>query len=306
MSISLDSFALSNDAEINVSAEIFDKDAFKEKVAAKISKLAPLPALALEILQTAESENVDFDKLAKKIANEPIVTAKILKFANSAANRAVNELKTLEECITRLGLDRVKNLCIACCLSGSVDRSFKCFPYENSGFWQHALVVGQLTKLVADHFELEELNRCELFLAGLLHDIGKLVADSFLDSPITSLGRTGVEEEIQLCGHSHTEIGVRVADKWNLPNYINCVIAGHHQVSAGLSYPEHTAVVHIADIISNNLQYGLAEHAAEVVLDDIQVEALNLLEISKEQLGEFYESILEQKDSLDAICQIMK
>jgi putative nucleotidyltransferase with HDIG domain len=201
----------------------------------QVNQLAPLPAVAMKVLQLAED-------VASTIATDQALTARLLRLANSAYFAAGREITTVRDAVVLLGMAEVRRLVLTTALMGnfSDDTGALSLP----AFWGHALAVGMVAEVMARHTGLATPE--EAFTAGILHDIGKLVMNQYakehLDAAValaTSKGLPMERAEAEVFGFSHPQLGRRLAQNWRLPPALAAAIADHHRVPGtehGLSY----------------------------------------------------------------------
>ena len=147
----------------------------------KIDYLPPMPVVAQEILIASNDHTSDMDDIAQIIKKDPALTAKIVGMANSAFFGFGRNVTTLEQAIINvLGLDLVKGFALSLAMSG-VFNPEKCENFDLKRYWCSAFLTAELATGFANHIDSKQsLDPNELYLYGLLHNIGILVlADRF-------------------------------------------------------------------------------------------------------------------------------
>jgi HD-like signal output (HDOD) protein len=137
-----------------------------------VARLPAMPQILLKLLEQCQAEEIGMTALAELIAKDPGMTGKILGVANSSAYHRTNRTVGLEQSLTLLGTDMIKTLVI----SESVFQVFNNFTHSNStdlrGFWQHSLSAAVMARDIAGKISYPHVE--EAYLAGLLHDVGRL------------------------------------------------------------------------------------------------------------------------------------
>jgi putative nucleotidyltransferase with HDIG domain len=197
----------------------------------RVNQLAPLPAVALRVLQLAEDQRTSAADLASVIATDQAMTAKLLRLANSAYFAAGREITTVRDAIVLLGMVEIRRLVLTTALMGQ----FTGDPgtLNVAAFWGHALAVGMVAEVMARNTGLATPE--EAFTAGILHDIGKLVMVQYLkehfDAAATFATTKGVplhRAEAEVFGFDHPMLGRKLAEVWRLPQGLVDAIAHHH------------------------------------------------------------------------------
>lgn len=227
-----------------------------KKLVGQMTRLPSIPTLYMEIVDKANQPDSSLEDVARIIARDPGMTAKILKLVNSAFFGLRRELSSTEEAVAYIGLDTIKSLVLSI-------HAFAQFAHANAGgltmesLWAHSLNVAARSKLIA---QLEQADRKavdEAFTAGMLHDIGKLVLAANMPEVFAQSVRLAEENglefyraEIQVLGASHADIGGYLLGLWGLPVPVVEAIALHHQ-PALIPQPAFSplTIVHAADVL---------------------------------------------------------
>ncbi len=201
-----------------------------ESFVRQVNDLAPLPAVALKVLQLAENDDVSAHDLASAIATDQAMTATVLKLANSAYYAAGREITTVRDAVVLLGMVEVRRLALTTALMG---RFVDSGALSIVSFWGHALAVGMVAEVMARNTRLAPPE--EAYTAGILHDIGKLIMNQYAQehfdaaaSLATNKGLPLERAEAEVFGFSHAQLGGRLAEVWRLPAALAEAIAEHH------------------------------------------------------------------------------
>jgi HD-like signal output (HDOD) protein len=227
-----------------------------KKLVGQMTRLPSIPTLYMEIVDKANQPDAPLEDVARIIARDPGMTAKILKLVNSAFFGLRRELSSTEEAVAYIGLDTIKSLVLSL-------HAFSQFAHADAGgltmesLWAHSLNVAARAKQIA---QLEQADRKavdEAFAAGMLHDIGKLVLAANMPELFAQSVRlakaNGLEfyqAEIQVLGASHADIGGYLLGLWGLPVPVVEAIALHHQPGL-MPQPSFgpLTIVHAADAL---------------------------------------------------------
>jgi HD-like signal output (HDOD) protein len=222
-------------------------------------ELVSLPEIFYQIEAVINNPRSSAFQIAEVISKDPSLSAKLLRIVNSAFYGFPKQVDTISRAVAMVGSDQLHLLT----LGTSVIALFRDIPSTlmNMGwFWKHSLACGITARLIGSYKNF--LNIEQLFISGLLHDLGKLII--FKNHPreaAAALNQAGRSEsfhylmEQTLLGFDHLQVGLALAEKWKLPLSLQQAIGGHHDP---LRYPPSvdSAVVHMADNLVNALGYG--------------------------------------------------
>jgi len=236
-------------------------------------ELVSLPEIFYQIEAVINNPRSSAFQIAEVISKDPSLSAKLLRIVNSAFYGFPKQVDTISRAVAIVGSDQLHLLT----LGTSVIALFRDIPsgLMNMGwFWKHSLACGITARLIASYKNF--LNIEQLFISGLLHDLGKLII--FKNHPreaAAALIQAGRSEsfhylmEQTFFGFDHLQVGLALAEKWKLPLSLQQAIGGHHDP---LKYPPSVdaAVVNIADNLVNALGYGSSgEHLVNPGVVDV-------------------------------------
>lgn len=198
--------------------------------------------------------------ISKIITEDQGLTARILRLANSPMFGYYSKVDSITKAVTIIGTQQLRDLALA----SSVMGVFRDIPEEiinMTHFWQHSIACGIVARCLA--VSLRENNVERYFVAGILHDIGQLIMCTGVPAIARELmvtSRTRHEpyvltERAEL-GFDHGELGGALLTNWKIPQNIGEPVAYHHEPHLSPSYPLEAAIVHVADIICQALQFG--------------------------------------------------
>jgi len=223
-----------------------------------IAKMPSLSTTTSKVLEICSRADASPNELNRVVSLDPVLTGQVLKLINSAYYSLANKVTSLTRAITMLGMNTVKNMALSTAIIRVVGGVKKSQALPTAKFWKHSLAVGVAAKLLATAREIPIGEREELFVAGLLHDLGKV---PFGDEYIAALHqarkqqRPLIEMENELLGVNHQEIGLLIAEKWMLNPTITSGIGHHHDEEMPT---DKVAFVALADVFVNIHEIGSA------------------------------------------------
>lgn len=222
-----------------------------EKIRLFVDKMPSLSTTVSKVLEICSRPDTVPNDLNRVISLDPVLAGQVLKLINSAYYSLMNKVTSLTRAIIMLGLNTVKNLALSTAIIRSVGQAKKSQALPIREFWAHSIAVGVMAKLLATARDLPLAEREEYFVAGLLHDLGKI---PFGDEYAQVLARVQATQvplvtvEQQLLDLDHEEVGAMIAAKWKLNAVITDAICHHH--APELAAPGHrdlVATVALAD-----------------------------------------------------------
>jgi putative nucleotidyltransferase with HDIG domain len=239
-----------------------DKDKQRRDIDRFINKMPSLSTTVGKVMEICSRTDASPNELNKVISLDPVLTGQVLKLINSAYYSLVNKVTSLTRAITMLGMNTVKNMALSTAIIRSVTGAKKSKALPTTKFWAHSIGAGVSAKLLGEAKGIAVMEREELFLAGLLHDLGKV---PFGDEYIEVLNIARIEQlplnevELDIMGIDHQEVGLMIAEKWKLNKVISKCIGSHHQL-ANLTdnMGQQVAFVALGNIYANILDHGYA------------------------------------------------
>lgn len=231
-----------------------------------IDKMPALPTTVTKIMEICNSPNTSPADLNTVISLDPVLMGKVMRLINSAYYGLSQEITSLVRAIIMLGINTVKNLALSTAILTTLGHKENFQAINMEGFWRHSLCVGVTAKIIAKRRGIEAKGLEEFFVAGLLHDIGKiplnnkiseqyLLAMSFSDRDRKSL----IHSEKEAMGLNHSEIGTFVAKAWKLGAEVQDPILYHH-VPERYEGPKKNIVytVAVANYFANYFEIGFS------------------------------------------------
>jgi len=268
-----------------------ENEALKEKVQ-NIIQLPALPTIAVEVASLIDNPNTSVSKLTQVISADQVLTAKVLKIANSPFYGFQRRISTLDFAIMVLGFDSLKEILISISLISSFKKKQDKY-FDSKEFWQHSLASGIAARTLAR--QLGYRISGESFVAGLLHDIGILVTHQYFHDDYKRIvgsateGKSTFEDmEQAVLLATHGEIGAWLAERWNLPEQLIEAIKYHHKPEMAERNPQLTALIHFVDYLCHKLDIGALSYEN---IKSFNPDVLKTLNISEAEMTQaFYDS----------------
>lgn len=275
----------------------------------KVEQLPTLPGVVARINELITNPEVSVDEIVRVISVDQSLTARILKVVNSAYYGLQRQVSTIGHALIILGFDEIQQIVVSASVIDLFRSQKNQTIFDVWRFWKHSLGCAFGAKRISKIFHYRVSG--EIFVAGLLHDIGKIVMtqyfpDKFLRvvSQIVDHGVPPSEAETGTIGTTHAGLGHLLADHWNLPLSISEAIFHHHDPAKSTHNPLMTAIIHLTDFLSihNGLDAGIPWHVEPAIdpwawdilkqkkldLNETDLDQFSLeLKLCQEQINEF-------------------
>ncbi len=244
----------------------------------KITKLPTLPVIAQEILSLTSDDLISIEKLEDVIENDTSISAKILSVSNSVFFGTEIPNTSINNAIVRIGFNNVRNIAIGIALFTLLIKGNNSGPLSNRKLFKHSISVGLISKIVAEFLDFFEKD--EVFLCGMLHDIGLLLMNSYMEDAYYTVVNEFKNEsflcdaEKKVLGYTHADIGLWLAEQWKLPEKVRNSIFFHHEPA--LISDRLVSIIHIADYLSSRNSFNPVERIENCKFDDSTIKFLGL------------------------------
>ena len=260
------------------------------------SDLPTIPVVATKVMQLIENESATAEELAKVVASDPAVAARVLKISNSSFYGCQRQIQTLSHAIVVLGFATLKSLVVA----ASVKQVYQPYGLTEKMLWEHSFGAGLASRIIAKESRL--VSEEEAFLGGLFHDIGKIIMNTMNSTQFQDVmqrcyndGLTFEEAERQVYSYTHSEVGGLVIKKWNFPGILMHAVLNHHTFDFAPDEDSYqvslTCVVGLANLFCHKAGIGIREPDDE--LDLLQSVPAQILGLNEPRMNALMEQFVE-------------
>lgn len=226
-----------------------------------VVRLVSLPEVCIRVNEMLEDPKINANDIGKVISQDTGLTARLLKIVNSSFYGFPSRIETVSRAVTVIGLRELRGLVLA----ASAVEAFSKIPNDVLNmvkFWRHSVYCGVVAKLLAQHCNVLHSER--LFVAGLLHDIGKLIISHRLPNEAREVLRLQKESELpdyeierQVLGFDHAVVGGELLKNWQMPKTLMNAVRYHHQPHESDDAIVDVSLVHIANGMTFVAEQGL-------------------------------------------------
>ncbi len=226
-----------------------------------VVRLVSLPEVCIRVNEMLEDPHVTAGEIGRVISQDTGLTARLLKIVNSAFYGFPSKIETVSRAVTVIGLRELRGLVLA----ASAVEAFSKIPNDVLNmvrFWRHSVYCGVVAQLLAEKCHVLHSER--LFVAGLLHDIGKLILCHRMPEEMRMVAeqvkqseRPDYEIEKDIFGFDHSDVGGELLKVWQMPKTLGEVVRYHHSPSEADEAIMDVCLVHIANGLTLLAEQGL-------------------------------------------------
>lgn len=259
-----------------------------------IETIPTLPSVVVRIMEAIDNPKTSAEDINAIILTDPGITAKVLRLVNSAYYGFPRKIASVTQAVVILGFSTVRNLVLTATIFDVFSHKTR-NALDRVGLWQHSTGTAVLSRMIARRLKHPDLE--DVFIAGLLHDIGKLVLDEFAEQDYRRVVKVVQEKDMLLreAEHlvlqcDHCDVGAWVAMRWNLPPVLVQTIQHHHNPEDAEEAGDVVAMIHIGNALARMKKIG---HPGDAKVPPVRKESLERLGVGKGDLA----AILEESNA---------
>ena len=226
-----------------------------------VDKMPAFRSSVQRLLQLASDLNADSREIVQVIETDPLMTVKILKVINSPFYGLATKISSVQRAVVHLGINSIKNMALSVAAIGVLPAQNQA-GFDNRAFLLHSLTCASLCKLLAERHLVPAVQSSDYFVAGLLHDFGKIVFAEFVPTTYKNALQIAREQtlplnqiESEILGIDHSQAGKLLAEHWKLADNLIMAIDHHHRESSTSLLSD---CLFAANQIAKSLQFGSA------------------------------------------------
>ncbi len=266
--------------------------------------LPSIPEVLARLNGMIDDPKVGVQQLGQVIAQDPSITAKVLRISNSSYYGLKEPVLSAEHAATILGARSLRNIVLQATVFARYDHLAAVPDFDLEAVWRHAIFVAQISQVLAKESPKPlGLPPEEFYTCGLLHDIGKVVVLESLGPDYIAIIQEArrLQQPLHICeqralGFTHVDVGAMLAARWQLPTAVSDAIQFHHGPRYEILAHPAVAVVAIADQIG----YRVGSASADKVLAQLGSLALEILGVTPE----CFARVLEHCRSVENLIEV--
>jgi len=211
-----------------------DDKSLKDQILKSVKELPPMPQVVIKTRELLADSNANVAKIASVIETDQGIATKVLKVANSSYYGLSGKISSISHASVVLGNQIIEEVVTLAGTEGILAGKLAGYGYDSKDLWKHSLAVAFGSKMLSNPQNPDLVK--EAHMAGLIHDVGKIILDSYIvekkeeiDSYMEKEEKAFLDAESQFFGFNHAEIAAEVCKKWNFPDAINLAIRYHHE-----------------------------------------------------------------------------
>jgi putative nucleotidyltransferase with HDIG domain len=284
-----------------------------KRIQATITKMPSLSTTVVKVLETCNDPRASANDLKRVISLDPVLTGRVLKLINSAYFAIGKPITSLTRAIIMLGVNTVKNLALSFAILTNMQGSGSFHAFTTNQFWLHCLGVGVVAKTLAAANGHSPAEQEEYFVAGLLHDLGKLPLNKQFPEEYFQVSKIAEKEnkpfflgEDMMLGLDHCRVGEMIAQKWRLGDGLIETLAHHHNPD-GCNDGSRNLVTYVslANQLTLKMEIGEAGDCYNNN-DSLQTQLQDTLGDAYDNLADFQDAISSEIDRAKIFLEILQ
>lgn len=262
----------------------------------RVDEFPTLPTIYATLSDVMANPRSTASDVAMVISKDQSSASKVLKTANSPMYGFIGRITTITQAIIYIGFEEVKNLVIALSIINLFSKMKTIDNFNPIDLWKHSIGVGVITRMLGSAIGVKKLE--DYFVAGILHDIGKLLFYKFMPEEYVKVvnyaiesGITARDAENEMFGINHTVAGDLLAEKWKMPKSLRNAVSYHYSGRVDGKVDPLVGCIHVADSVACMLELG---RAGDDVVPEINADVVEALSFPESIFTKLYPKILAE------------
>jgi putative nucleotidyltransferase with HDIG domain len=265
-----------------------------KRITMEVEAFPGMPATAAKLIPLLDNPDSTPSEVENIVKYDPGLTANILKLTNSAYFGIPTKVSSIKQAVILLGWKRLMQVVTTICMSPLMKKAVPGYDLRSGELWQHSIAVSVAAELLVKALKIPDAD--EVFTAGLLHDVGKLILGSFVKQDleqIQAMVTKGISFDVaesMVLGTNHAEVGGQILHKWSFPAELVNAVQWHHDPESCENTCILSDIVHVANTVGLMTGIGKTEEGIDIepfgpVTDRLGLKA-NHLEAIAQQTAE--------------------
>jgi len=276
------------------------KDNSPELLVRDVAGLISLPEVCVRVKEMVEDTSYSAADIGKVVSKDAALTARLLRIVNSAFYQFPSKIETVSRAVTIVGNRELKDLVFAATVAGIFEK-ISSDLIDIEAFWRHAVYSGIFSRIIAKKCRV--LHNERLFIAGLMHDIGRLVIAYKLPKESREVLNFMKEMHVplyvaerEILGFDHAQVGSELMKNWGLPASHQVAALHHHNPVKAQEYKLEASIVYVANLITELAETGehdtnLFQHLPDEILELTRISVDNIEDILVEARDQFIDTL---------------
>jgi putative nucleotidyltransferase with HDIG domain len=274
-----------------------------DEIVSRTPDLPSMPTAVLAVMKEVESATSSAHTVARTLAQDQALSARVLRLANSAFYGLPRQVTQVSEAVVLLGMRCVKNLALVASTYPWLTKPLKGYNLGPKELWRHSFGVAVGAEVIAKHTRCAATD--EAFTAGLLHNLGKVALSIWMEDRLVGMLALAAKENLtfdeverRVLGYDHAEVGAHMGESWNLPRVIVDVLRNHHHPNTTTAPNVLVDCVHLADYLTMSLGIGLGGDGLKYELCEDSFARLGLTPESIDELADKFNEEYSRHESM--------
>ena len=239
-----------------------------KRIMLEVEAFPGMPATAAKLLPLLDNPDSTPSEVENIVKYDPGLTANILKLTNSAYFGIPTKVSSIKQAVILLGWKRLMQVVTTICMSPLMKKAVPGYDLRSGELWRHSIAVSVAAELLVKALKIPDAD--EVFTAGLLHDVGKLILGGFVKQDleqIQAMVTKGISFDVaesMVLGTNHAEIGGQILHKWSFPAELVNAVQWHHDPESCENTCILSDIVHVANKVGLMTGIGKAEEGIDI------------------------------------------